>query len=354
MPSWNPQYKTLDHWRGVAALWVMIFHGFGTVYNKPLHPLVELVKSVAAPGWLAVHLFFVISGYCIAANVYKLILKQGSSWDFLKNRFWRLMPTYWLAFIVTIILNLVSSPFNKTNLWESFPSSLQSWVGNLFLIQPYLDVPFYVVVYWSLVIELGFYLITAGLLAIRNKINQNLALFIALSLGLVSVFISNDPRLGLFRNYGEFLCGSLVFMALLTNAQGRIDQRNLCLILILVLGCLGQYMNVVHNQQNQLLFSSIFAMIIYFLYKLDKYIDSLDFIKWLKFIGIMSYSLYLLHVPFGGRVINLGSRFVPIESPMMLMLQMVGWLVAISVSFVFFQLVEKPLNDWRHQITVNK
>jgi peptidoglycan/LPS O-acetylase OafA/YrhL len=58
MPSWNPQYKTLDHWRGVAALWVMIFHGFGTVYNKPLHPLVDLVKSVAAPGWLAVHLFF--------------------------------------------------------------------------------------------------------------------------------------------------------------------------------------------------------------------------------------------------------------------------------------------------------
>jgi peptidoglycan/LPS O-acetylase OafA/YrhL len=39
---------------------------------------------------------------------------------------------------------------------------------------------------------------------------------------------------------------------------------------------------------------------------------------------------------------------------MMLMLQMVGWLVAISVSFVFFQLVEKPLNDWRHQITANK
>jgi peptidoglycan/LPS O-acetylase OafA/YrhL len=95
-------------------------------------------------------------------------------------------------------------------------------------------------------------------------------------------------------------------------------------------------------------------MIIYFLYKLDKYIDSLDFMKWLKFIGIMSYSLYLLHVPFGGRVINLGSRFVPIESPMMLILQMLGWLVAISISFIFYQLVEKPLNDWRHQITTNK
>jgi peptidoglycan/LPS O-acetylase OafA/YrhL len=40
MKSWNPQYKTLDHWRGIAALWVMIFHGFGTTYEKSLHPFV--------------------------------------------------------------------------------------------------------------------------------------------------------------------------------------------------------------------------------------------------------------------------------------------------------------------------
>lgn len=354
MLSWNPQYRTLDHWRGIAALWVMIFHGFATIYNKPLNPLVELVKSVAAIGWLGVHLFFVISGYCIAANVYKLIFRNGSTWDFLKNRFWRLMPTYWIAFIVTIFINLVSSPFNKTNLLESFPLSLQSWLGNLFLLQPYFNVPFYVVVYWSLVIELGFYVITASLLAIRNGVNKNLALFIAISLGLVSVFIPADPRLSVFRNYSEFLCGSLVFVSLWANAQNRIYQRNSCLMLIIVLGCLGQYMNVEYGQQNQILFSSTFAIIIYFLYKLDKYINSLNFLKWLKFTGLMSYSLYLLHVPVEGRVINLGSRFISIESPIMLILQMLGWLVAIAVSFIFYQLVEKPLDDWRHQITLNK
>jgi peptidoglycan/LPS O-acetylase OafA/YrhL len=60
---WNPQYKSLDHWRGIAILWVMIFHGFGTTYDKSLHPLAESLKAVAAPGWLGVHLFFVISGF---------------------------------------------------------------------------------------------------------------------------------------------------------------------------------------------------------------------------------------------------------------------------------------------------
>jgi peptidoglycan/LPS O-acetylase OafA/YrhL len=68
----------------------------------------------------------------------------------------------------------------------------------------------------------------------------------------------------------------------------------------------------------------------------------------------MSYSLYLLHVPFQGRVINLGSRFIPLDSPMMLLLQILGWAVAISVSFMFYRLIEKPLNDWRHQRTITK
>jgi len=76
MLSWNPQYRTLDHWRGIAALWVMIFHGFATIYNKPLNPLVELVKSVAALGWLGVHLFFVISGFVMIVSSQKLVDKK--------------------------------------------------------------------------------------------------------------------------------------------------------------------------------------------------------------------------------------------------------------------------------------
>ena len=90
--------------RLTAALLVVFSHSFnlshGKVLGKQYEPLMQLSKGQITLGGLAVLVFFVISGYCIAANVYKLILKQGSSWDFLKNRFWRLMPTYWLAFIV--------------------------------------------------------------------------------------------------------------------------------------------------------------------------------------------------------------------------------------------------------------
>jgi peptidoglycan/LPS O-acetylase OafA/YrhL len=104
MPSWNPQYKTLDHWRGVAALWVMIFHGFGTVYNKPLHPLVELVKSVAAPSWLAVHLFFVISGYLITKILINDFASRRFSFvEFYERRARRIFPALVFTGVCTAI-----------------------------------------------------------------------------------------------------------------------------------------------------------------------------------------------------------------------------------------------------------
>ncbi|MBD1844330.1 hypothetical protein H6F89_13200, partial [Cyanobacteria bacterium FACHB-63] len=46
--TWNPHYKSLDYWRGIAALWVMLFHGFGMVYDKQLHPAAEVIKAIAA------------------------------------------------------------------------------------------------------------------------------------------------------------------------------------------------------------------------------------------------------------------------------------------------------------------
>ncbi|ALF54336.1 hypothetical protein ACX27_18205 [Nostoc piscinale CENA21] len=353
MTYWNPQYKTLDHWRGIAALWVMLFHGFGTTFDKSLHPLVEIIKSIAAPGWLGVHIFFVISGYCITASVYKLILKGGSSWAFLQTRILRLMPTYWIAFLLTLSLNIISSPFNKVNLADAIPSSWEIWFGNLFLIQPYLNVPFYVVVYWSLVVEIGFYLIVATLLIIRNKISQNLSLFLGLFLAFMAIFMPHDSKLGWIRYWSEFVCGSLVFTALFAKHKNHTYHQNLSITLIMILGATGAWIHLIHDQ-NQLWFSSIFAIIIYLLYGFDNIINSINLINWLKYFGLISYSLYLLHVPFQGRVVNLGTRFIPVDSIMILVLQVLGWAVAITISIIFFKLVEKPLNNWRYQQRIAK
>lgn len=342
--TWNSQYKSLDYWRGISALWVMLFHGFGTTYDVKLHPIVEVVRAIADPGWLGVHFFFVISGYCIMASVYRLTLKDGSTWTFLRNRFWRLVPTYWFAFLSTIILNLVSSPFNKVSIGALLPSSWKAWIGNLFLLQPYLDVPFYVVVYWTLAAEMGFYLIVAALLCIRNRLGQNVALFIGLATGVASVFINS--KWAVLTNWCEFVCGALVFIALFSRAQGRLNHRNLSLCLIAVLGILSLWINYT-SHPNLAWFSASFALLLYLLYPIDDRLTSLKSLSWLGFMGTMSYSLYLMHSPFQFKVISLGSRFIQNSSLLLLVLQILGWITALSVSYVFYRLVERPLVQQR-------
>jgi peptidoglycan/LPS O-acetylase OafA/YrhL len=351
MQRWNSRYHTLDHWRGIAALWVVLFHGFGTTYDKTLHPLAEALKAIAAPGWLGVHLFFVISGYCIMASLYNLSLKQESAWAFLKSRFWRLYPTYWLAFLLALILNLASSPFNKVDLNTLLPNSWQAWLGNIFLIQPYIDVPYYVVVYWSLVIEVGFYLIAASLFILWNNVGKNIAAFVGLTLGIISIFLAGSQiaLLSPIAAWGEFLCGVLVFTALFARSQNRAYLHSTSLTLLFVLGMISIGANI-QGQESWLWFSALFALGLYLLYKLDQKIVSVNGLRWLQSIGFMSYSLYLLHVPLQGRIINLSSRFIFVESLLMIPLQILGWTVAIAGSYLFYRIAEKPLNEWRqHQ-----
>ncbi len=149
--------------------------------------------------------------------------------------------------------------------------------------------------------------------------------------------------------WAEFCCGVLLFTSLLARAQKRTYQRNVCLCLIIVLGSLSILVNHSLLSNNPIWFSSLFALMLYSLNSLDPKLSSLKSIQWLKFFGIMSYSLYLLHTPFQGKVIYLGLKFISIDSRMMLCLQLFGWIVAILVSYIFYLLVEKPLNDWRYR-----
>ena len=60
-------YKTLDAWRGIASLWVVMLHAcvpaIGTRYFAlQLQP----IYAFSLLGSLGVQMFFVISGYCIA------------------------------------------------------------------------------------------------------------------------------------------------------------------------------------------------------------------------------------------------------------------------------------------------
>jgi peptidoglycan/LPS O-acetylase OafA/YrhL len=75
-------------------------------------------------------------------------------------------------------------------------------------------------------------------------------------------------------------------------------------------------------------------------------------IRILSFLGAISYSLYLLHVPIGGRVINIGRRFIdgPVQE---LFLSLAALAVSLLVATIFCRYVEEPAKRASKRIALN-
>jgi peptidoglycan/LPS O-acetylase OafA/YrhL len=68
-------------------------------------------------------------------------------------------------------------------------------------------------------------------------------------------------------------------------------------------------------------------------------------VKVLVFLGFISYSLYLLHVPIGGRVINLAGRR-PHTLPVELGAVTAAMAVSLMAAWLLYPMVERPSQKW--------
>ena len=131
--------KELDSLRGIAAIMVVFFH---FTYNKP-----EAQYGFKI-GTTGVDLFFIISGFVIFMSLNNI----SSSRDFIINRISRLYPTYWASVTFTFLILLVCSKF--TGFLIQFPIYLK----NMTMFQYYLKAPNLDEVYWTMIVEMLFYL----------------------------------------------------------------------------------------------------------------------------------------------------------------------------------------------------
>ena len=80
----------LDHLRAFAIMYVFLFH-YGRFFPHP-----EWTNTISKFGWSGVDLFFVLSGYLIAAQLFKNIAQQKTIEikDLFIKRFFRIIPIY--------------------------------------------------------------------------------------------------------------------------------------------------------------------------------------------------------------------------------------------------------------------
>jgi peptidoglycan/LPS O-acetylase OafA/YrhL len=142
--------EEVDVLRGFAAVWVMLSH-YGPHWNDHIAPTLVIVPLHA--GIWAVKLFFVISGFVI----FMTLERCRSVTDFAVLRFSRLYPAYWASLIFATV---VSVAVFGDQFWPG------GFLANLTMFQEFLGFGNYDNVYWSLTVELAFYLNAAWLFAL--------------------------------------------------------------------------------------------------------------------------------------------------------------------------------------------
>lgn len=171
------RFRELDGLRGIAALAVLASHftgGYNSHYTAAPQPFVDFPY-----GAFGVQLFFLISGFVILMSAHRA--ERPS--DFIISRVSRIYPAYWVSLVLALA---VSFFFHVGDV------GLTAWetVANFSMMQRWLQVPNAVEVYWTLAVELQFYVLIFALIVItRSRITDKVIItftvaWLVLSLGI--------------------------------------------------------------------------------------------------------------------------------------------------------------------------
>lgn len=274
-------------------------------------------------GYLGVDIFFVISGFVIPWSLYRSRYVLRDYPRFLVKRNIRLYPPYLASIAITILAtNFVLVPL--------FHIPRMTVTGrDLLLHFTYLNdiahVPWVNVVYWTLAIELQWYLLIGLTLPLLAS-SRRLARFLATSTMVLAYYAFPWDRL-VFHYLPVFLIGVVVF-----QYRSEIIERREMLGLIAVL-VLAMYRNsgwlvpLVAVPTGLLIAFSTFHR------------SAMDR------VGDVSYSLYLLHLPIGVSVIGILSHWLPYSSVYIGVLDVIGVAASIWAAWIMYQIIEKPSQE---------
>ncbi len=277
----------LDALRGIAALMVMFFHfSMG-------RPECQMGLKFGVSG---VSLFFLISGFVI----YKSIENTKKSSDFLINRFGRLFPTYWTIVTFTFILILLYPSFKSTPV---FDSKITDYIGNMSMLQYYFDIKNIDGSYWSMIVELNFYLfIVIFILFKKTKYINDIGVPLSVILTIAYFFKDLNPTLNpLFKFipivvYLPLFLGGITFYKISKTIENQ-TKNYIHLFILIFLQFVFVYIQYADNLSfltfQEHVITLIFFNITFLLFIKNKLMFIVN--KTTVFFGKISYSLYLIH-----------------------------------------------------------
>lgn len=329
------RYIFIDSLRGIAAIWVMLFHFYYAIGGEPALRAGPVFGWIFTVGDQGVFIFFVLSGFVISKSVEWEALSGKYFLKFLFRRSIRLDIPYWIVILLTGISVRALMLAGMSNIDAP---EFRDYVLNFLYLDNLTRNSSIVAVGWTLQYEIQFYLFFILLVWIFKSVGlsiQSSFVYIYIT-GLVSClyWFSWFPfnHQGLFLNYWlYFLLGVCTEWVV----AKKLTERHYITVVLTV------FIHFLLFLEISSLVCVATSVLLFWAGRRNALRVWLNF-KWLIFAGAISYSLYLFHPFIGNRML----RFIATKFHLT---GLAAWsaffaviLITLLSCYAFFRLVEKP------------
>ena len=333
MSSGQKRLDYIDLLRVLALGSVICFHYFFNGISKGTVTSVSLTAfaPIAKYGYLGVELFFLISGFVI------LYSTNRTPVEFIKKRFLRLFPMYWLGII--FIFLVTSLPW-----WENRGPSLGKTLLNLTMIPTAFGGTWVDGAHWFLLRELQFYLFVVLVMALG--FGKRLPQIFPIWAVILCIWNLLDlPRFEIWYLSGYFalLSGGAIIYSIREWGWSKLRALGLVCAYICAMDtrmAKASWLGARRNEEySALVIGAIVTMLfILLLLTLSKRVSNISF-GWAGTAGAITYPLFLIH----GRIGLLTIQNLANDSNKYYVYG-VTLLVLIAVAYLLLKLEKKVLN----------
>lgn len=320
-----------------------------------------------------VDLFMVLSGFCLFFPLCKSekALQSWSQWQFFTRRFWRIVPTYYGAIayvtVLPIVLVLAFKILGLPAKWQPIPSAWQ-YISHLFFIHTFspttwagISGPF-----WSLGVEMQFYLLFPLAILMYKRLGFRAFLaMIGISIayrGVVGMFIQPSSHfevvpflwtINFVGRWMQFAAGmAAACLAAYCFRNGvRLNSwfGNSAVLLAAALFTAGLLWQLpCWLPMRELLLAASGSLLCFTLCTSRSFAALLLEHKVARWLGYISYSIYLIHQTSAWFLTQFLKRFLHLEGAVLALVMLTaGFAVVVLISYTFFLVFEKPFLERR-------
>jgi peptidoglycan/LPS O-acetylase OafA/YrhL len=291
--------------RGVAALLVVAYHQeFGPFYKLPF----ELSTNVFRRSYLMVDLFFILSGFIIS-YVYRADratrMSGAETRSFLFTRFARIYPLHFVSAVYMLLFAAGSTTVLALSGHSYQPlhaKDLTDWLLQLVLLNAWIpgydawNIPS-----WSISAEMFAYLLFPAIVAahvIKDRLSR--AALLAISLAFYAYIAATSGSLDIIAGLAPLRCiaGFGLGMIIYHHRSQVLRASDFVLSAIQVVALLWACWALVYKVSDPLIIPA-FVLIVATTWPDRGLAAKLLSLRPFQWLGEISYSVYLLHVPIG-------------------------------------------------------